>query len=288
MATARDALNLHPGDLFEGALAKFNRGSEHATQMQRAINQWLSLDPYQVVRVPAGGLVSSYEIRIRIEKPIDATRIGLLFGDAVHCFRCSFDHLVGVLAYFSTKTEPNWREIAFPICSTESNWWSAVSSGRLRGLAPDLIDQIRSRQPFVTAEGRSPDEETLAILRDLDDMDKHRHLVPMLCFPHTTTASVSVTKPGVAMRQTFSQWVKPTGESTVLKFDSSEPVMDLDNSPPNEMVKVRPGLLFADQFVTLAEIVLRITNEFFGFLESIDPLVGVNFETFLKPSDLDA
>jgi hypothetical protein len=108
---------------------------------------------------------------------------GPIIGDAVHDLRSALDQLVWALSVAHQANPPPpdpiprgnpWRQIAFPICLNESAWVSAVQN-QLWAIDPALAAGIKTLQPFETGK-LAPEREPLAVLQELWNIDKHRHL----------------------------------------------------------------------------------------------------------------
>jgi hypothetical protein len=132
------------------------------------------------------------------EPPIDEW--GAIIGDVVHNLRSALDHLVWQLTIAEGHTPPpnpipkrglgsEWRDIGFPIyvkphptdyLGNLIPWTGAKDLQSLWGIGPRLRAEFQGLQPFVT--GQNPTKEPLAILDELWNIDRHRHLHPTLFY----------------------------------------------------------------------------------------------------------
>lgn len=107
----------------------------------------------------------------------------VLIGDIVHSLRATLDNLVWELSVDFRGPAPDdplppgspWRRIGFPIVTDNKRWASAEPPGGLWAIDPSLISTFKEYQPFVSRRDR-PDQEALAILQELWNIDKHRHV----------------------------------------------------------------------------------------------------------------
>ncbi|HXN39049.1 MAG TPA: hypothetical protein VN892_13500 [Solirubrobacteraceae bacterium] len=111
---------------------------------------------------------------------------GPVIGDIVHGLRSALDQVAWNLsvAYQATRgiTPPpdpippgdRWRDIAFPICR-RSQGWNSLWGSKMWAADPALRAAFERFQPYFS--GKNPaDREPLAVLDELWNIDKHRHL----------------------------------------------------------------------------------------------------------------
>jgi hypothetical protein len=103
-------------------------------------------------------------------------RFGVILGDWLHNLRCALDHVIWQLVLLNGK-KPT-RSNAFPIRDTKTGFDNTVPR-ELRGLTASQRRLVEEFQPYRLAG--DPKQHSLAVLRDLSNIDKHR-------FVHVTTA----------------------------------------------------------------------------------------------------
>lgn len=111
------------------------------------------------------------EISVRFTDPPPVAEWALAAGDLLNNLRCALDHAVYALAIIEAGQDPppQATRLAFPIADTEKGWRRAAR----RALGPrsnTAQDAIGSLQPGRWAGS------TLALLRELNNEDKHRLL----------------------------------------------------------------------------------------------------------------
>ena len=97
-------------------------------------------------------------------------------GEFAYNLRSALDHLVWQLV--SANEDCPGRHSEFPI---QSNYNRDNLKSTLRGVSPMVISYIKSVQPYQITERKYPSDSDrvnrgLAMLNDLCNMDKHRHL----------------------------------------------------------------------------------------------------------------
>lgn len=109
---------------------------------------------------------------------------GPIIGDIVHGFRSALDQLAwGLSVAFQTNPPPAdpipgddpWRKVWFPVCLRESVWVNGAVPQQLNFIDPTLLAALKQLQPFATGQN-APHREPLAVLQELWNIDKHRHL----------------------------------------------------------------------------------------------------------------
>lgn len=145
----------------------------------------LNADMTAFVKNEAYGAVGQFDpktrqltIRFRINKafPPDWP---LRVGDIVHNMRSALDSLVYALAfkYSGKPTDEQARDIQFLICDGPTEF--AKRAPRWHGrMSPAAQNAIALVQPYQRRKAGAKNE--LSVLRDLSNIDKHRHILP--CF----------------------------------------------------------------------------------------------------------
>jgi hypothetical protein len=105
----------------------------------------------------------------------------LAFGDAVHQLRSSLDHIAYALIHPLTDQPNVLRRVDFPICKSEASFETSNSVSHLRrllGETSDPFNAIVNAQPYQRSPS-APESDALWILRELDNIDKHRTILVM-------------------------------------------------------------------------------------------------------------
>ncbi|HEY7187393.1 MAG TPA: hypothetical protein VH436_12640 [Vicinamibacterales bacterium] len=138
------------------------------------IGSWIEKSPYTCVRqTNSDGTRHSSVVRVTHQP--DFRQWSLMTGDAFHNLRSGLDHLIYAVAIHeidSTALPGLLKTFAFPICDTahdfKSKFW------RIAPLSDPVRTLIESLQPYNRPHPTFP--PLLAVLRDFDDIDKHRLL----------------------------------------------------------------------------------------------------------------
>lgn len=104
-------------------------------------------------------------ITVRLPDP-PSPRLAALAGEVIYHLRSALDFAVYAAAIVDSGTQQEHTQ--FPIVSSEPDW-NAQAAYRLRGIAHCRREVVRSLQPFAG-------HAWPAVLRDLSNPDKHRHL----------------------------------------------------------------------------------------------------------------
>jgi hypothetical protein len=168
-------------------LAKIARANEHIESLSRMITEF-SNDAYSVDMQPdfwtepcppADGSVI---ITVTERQRPPSTLWGPVIGDIVHGLRSALDQLIWALSVDYQPGGPPadpiprnspWRDIWFPVCLSPQHW--SDQQRKLWAVDPSYVAIIEAFQPFATGQ-QAPDREPLAVLQELWNIDKHRHL----------------------------------------------------------------------------------------------------------------
>jgi hypothetical protein len=112
-------------------------------------------------------------IAFRLRLPKIPEDFVMVVGDCVHNLRCVLDHIMWNIAYGSAADVAlrNQKKIMFPITGTPEEFTRQIARGRLTGTAAEVRALVESVQPYNAGY------ERLAILNELENIDKHRALV---------------------------------------------------------------------------------------------------------------
>ena len=154
---------------------KLDWARQHLRIVQESFRDFLGSDGYSV-EIEYHREQRQYVARIRAAKPVpDAW--SLMVGDVVHNIRSALDALTHQLSMKHTPglTERQIVDIQFLICETDVEFSSPRGQRRLAHVHPDVRTAMRGLQPYHGQHGAGA--SPLSVLRDLSNIDKHRHLV---------------------------------------------------------------------------------------------------------------
>jgi hypothetical protein len=160
----------------DSCLARFRRAEEHVDALKNAIIEWHKTEPFRLVS-QTNQERTRHSLLLRIANPPDLVRWSLIACDALNGFRSSLDHLIYAIArkqgVFELPNPPKERHFSFPICSRPEDFASEAPR-----CMPKLSDLVRTTvegiQPYKRQHQFLP--SPLALLRDFDNMNKHRLL----------------------------------------------------------------------------------------------------------------
>lgn len=169
-----------------GVNAKINRAYEHLQTLHEEIEIWAHTDPYGM-RQKVSDDGREHSLTLLVHRYPDSPAFGLLVGDCAQNMRSVLDHLVFAVAsdVLSEQELADAEEgLAFPICTTQGAWESAIARGRLRGIEGEVLAAIQKRQPYDTPNrGEQAGGPLLSALHWLNNRDKHRVLHALAAFP---------------------------------------------------------------------------------------------------------
>jgi len=169
------------GDEFQSCSFKVDRADYHFQVLKDEILAWNQSNPYSLER-KRNSNGSRHSLVISAINPPPVDRWSLLIGDLIHNLRSALDHLVYALAIRNDLKLEEIRNLQFPICDTPHGFKRQIGRNRLKGIAHAVRAQIECFQPYLRDRGKT--ERLLALLRDLDDIDKHRLLHVVLAQPY--------------------------------------------------------------------------------------------------------
>jgi hypothetical protein len=155
-----------------GPMMKLDRAEVHIDALEAEAEAFLALEPrafdvrFEHEEGPDGS--RSYIGRAVIRRTPPASW-GLIVGDAIQNIRAALEYLV-------FQMTPTGDELpTFPICTTRKQFKNVA--GSLRDLATDHRTLIKNVQPY---HDEDPDQNPLAVLRELSNRDAHRLLVTIV------------------------------------------------------------------------------------------------------------
>lgn len=161
---------------------KLARAKKHMDAYKESVKGFLQSNPYKPIPEldPQTGKHLVY-LDVREEPPDEW---GLMIGDSVHNMRSALDalaHTISVKALPSI-TDGQLHKVQFPICDN-FGFFNGEWCKRLPHLDATIRAVIERFQPYSTP--KFPLFHPLELLRDLDNVDKHRHVVPTVMALHS-------------------------------------------------------------------------------------------------------
>ncbi|MBI1749365.1 MAG: hypothetical protein HY234_06230 [Acidobacteria bacterium] len=157
-----------------GVYAKLERANENIRNLNIEITAFLK-------EGPAGGL--SKDKNKALDEWVEfhagrgvPPRFGVLAGEGAHHLRSSLDHIAWLLSSDSYR-QSDERAISFPVLTAPPTTEDEISKydRKVQGIASaDALKIIERVRPYNT---RNPLEDPLAIVHDLDRVDKHHAIV---------------------------------------------------------------------------------------------------------------
>lgn len=180
---------------FQDPFLKLKRAKVHLDGLYERIYAWLQSDPCEVkpkLNTQTGEIIVYAEL-LR-EPPVGEWSV--IIGDVVHNLRSALDQMVWALTVDHQPTPPpnpiprrgtpgnEWRDVSFPIFTSPHPvnnhtgelipWVKAKEPKCLWGIRPSLRKDFQRLQPFNHRQNAP--KEPLAVLNELWNIDKHRHL----------------------------------------------------------------------------------------------------------------
>lgn len=154
---------------------KLARASRHVDDLKRLV---LDHAPEARFQLRAECEANSRECSVRLTFVPPPIEWSLAAGDALHNMRSALDCLAFALSvkHSGSMTEAEERRVFFPICNTAGEFERLLADGRGVHRASDRAKaHVESVQPYRATPWNFGNP--LPYLRDLNNIDKHRHLV---------------------------------------------------------------------------------------------------------------
>lgn len=161
-----------PGeDIASTPMLKLVRANRQAGTLWQDFSAWLTSEsPQTRAEYSDGGRQVLLRANLPSEPPIDEW--ALQYGDAVHNYRAALDGLAWEVAHLdgAKPTSSAAGSIYFPLAKSDERW-KDIAAKTLRSVPPDVLERIRSVQPFMA---RTTGQIPTVLLHELDRVDKHR------------------------------------------------------------------------------------------------------------------
>ena len=242
-----------------GVLAKLERADEHRQAFEDLLEEFLAADPYSIITEydPESGW---HSLRWNVHREPPLERLALLFGDMISNLRTTLDYLVWQLV-LASGSRPG-RRTGFPVVRKEKDW-PVQSSAALRGVAPEWVEQIEARQPFLWP--LQPAFHPLAILDHVNNLNKHRFLPAGVVSVERLNVLINVEPvPGETMesRDFLDKPIAPGRELARFRVESHALLDVVANQAPRVRLAFDVGLDYDWHPVELIEWVSETVAQF--------------------------
>jgi hypothetical protein len=168
---SRRVIMSHPLD---GCWEKVKRADHNIDRLNQLTTRFVHLHGHDF-REEFNADRTEYTYRI-FGPPSPPLEFAVRAGEIINHLRSSLDHLVWQLVLQQHQT-PDFR-VQYPICLNRKNYRSALSNGILKGVSGSARTIIEQTQPY---HAPVPHDDPLAILHDLNNIDKHKLLLVVTC-----------------------------------------------------------------------------------------------------------
>lgn len=158
-------------DPLEGIREKLKRSDECISNLDREIRAFFDQSLYPVIpNKDEETFKEAVDYHRRRDIPL---RFSVLAGEIVHHLRSCLNHLAWLLSDPCYRTCCR-RSIEFPVFERKpTNKEQSGYDRKVAGMSDHARQLILSRQPYVLHPGGDAHEDPLAVLHDLDRLDKH-------------------------------------------------------------------------------------------------------------------
>lgn len=170
------------------------RAEVHRHALDSDIKTWLGANPYALVADE--DVATRHKVfRLQVNVRPDLLGWGIILGDAVHNLRAALDHVVWQLAELKAQP-PDHTE--FPIFHSRNKFGATDKHGPTRasglskivGLPVETRHIVERAQPYH--RGGEAHLHPLWVLHRLNNLDKHRVVIPALFVPNGYVAEFTV------------------------------------------------------------------------------------------------
>jgi hypothetical protein len=163
----------HP---FAGIAKKLERADENIVNLKVEVERFFRDCEYPTIPHPND---QSWQDAIDYHKALTIPlRFSVLIGEIIHHLRSSLDHIVWHFSSAEARAKPG--NVAFPIIATVPPTKDELSrlERNIKGITDtDVRDVIPKLQPFH--DGVNAGNHVLAVIHEMDIIDKHRELLLM-------------------------------------------------------------------------------------------------------------
>jgi hypothetical protein len=152
---------------FHGPKLKIKRANKHIFDLNKLLTEFVASDFYRV-STEFNPNTGKHGIKVELKPMSDET--ALFVGDAIHNLRSALDFMVCEIVGITDN-----REIKFPFCGKRSELEGTVNKGPIQAAGSIICDLI-----INTIKPYRGGNDLLYALHDLDIIDKHRLLLPVI------------------------------------------------------------------------------------------------------------
>ncbi len=182
--------------------SKLDWAKKHLDRLEGDIHSFVQSQPHEMtVKYDAERAKYVAILHVRKAEPPDWS---LMVGDIVHNVRSALDSLVYALTVKSLGRLPTGdevRQIQFVIVDQPADW-NGERGRRLKHLAPTVQAEVEKLQPYHRPDPKY--KHQLSVLRDLSNIDKHRHILVVV--QGATDAGITVTSPSIEGGAVIGGW----------------------------------------------------------------------------------
>jgi hypothetical protein len=161
--------------MFTGSRLKIERAKKHISDLQNEILSF-SKPNFYTLTVEKHPETGNDTPKLRITKP-SPEGLTLVIGDAIHNLHTALDLAVCEVVRDKLGATAVTRYVKFPFDNTSrENFISYFGKGKIAKACPAIFDLILDIEPYKGGN------DTLIALHDLDILDKHELLIPLIEF----------------------------------------------------------------------------------------------------------
>lgn len=185
---------------------------KHLDALDAEIESFVQSDTYAAA-IHYDAKQGCYVARIKVGRGLPE-HWSLMVGDIVHNLRSALDSLVYALAlkHSGPPTEQEARSIQFLIADTQGEFVHPNRARLLSRVSPAAKAAIERLQPYHREDARF--KHTLSVLRDVSNVDKHRHL--NITRATAQKSSISLSSPYITPGTELAGFNGPFENNTVI------------------------------------------------------------------------
>jgi hypothetical protein len=247
-------------DRLAGVRLKIERAKKHILDLDEAIRVFKESQPYTIGAKPHHvPQIQHTTLFVASVQPVPSN-ISPIIGDAVHNLRSSLDHLAWQLVE-SGGGSPN-KNTHFPICHGAQGahkYQTAIGKGEIKRVSPGAERVLSAVQPYVTGD------DTLWIIQELDNIDKHRLLITIVS---------TMKKIGIDVIRGHTLWLH---EGRFFPLVAGSDLVSVPDDKADQNYKLGIDIAFGEPEIIKGNLVIFVLNQMVDFVYN---LVG-KFEGFL-------